>query len=379
MPSHTRSHRLWLQFLHRALAGGPTAAPDAGHMLDLAAAFCGCRGMALFLPQKDGGLKLRAASAALEGQSRALAEVLGPGRDAAGLGAMAASALTTPWPVVEIVEQERLIPLRGLALALECLAVSVHATGEGSLAEGFLLALWEEDSPAPGRLDRAHLAALGLGAGLGPGPEQAAVTAQRSAHHRTDSRQPDGPQPAGEDTRRIQAEVLRQIEALGEPRPDPLTGLAMHSRLLGELDAAVLEAARKGDSLALILIDTDDLAAVNRAHGPKTGDQVLRGIAEILLEEAGSGDLVVRYGMEEFALLAPGSDPRQVRRRALAIQRRVQERGMPGPSGSNRVSVSVGVACLPDPLASDSESLRLKAEQALDLARQRRPGGLIIL
>jgi GGDEF domain-containing protein len=83
--------------------------------------------------------------------------------------------------------------------------------------------------------------------------------------------------------------------------------------------------------------------------------------------------------MEEFALLAPGTDPRQVRKRAEEIQRRVQERGMPGPSGSDGVSVSVGVACLPDSLASDSESLRLKAEQALDLARQRRPGGLIIL
>jgi diguanylate cyclase (GGDEF)-like protein len=330
--------------------------------------------MALFLPRREGGLALRAVSAALAGQTQALEEVLGAEQDAAGLSGMAASASTTPWPVVEIVEQERLIPLRGLALALECLAVSVHAAGDGALAEGFLLALWEEDAPAAARLDRAQLAALGLGAGLEPEPIQATVPARGSARQRA-----GGPQPAAEDTRRVQAEVLREIEELGERRPDPLTGLAQHSRLLGALDDAVLEAARKGDSLALILIDTDDLAAVNRAHGPQAGDQVLRGIAEILLEEAGSGDLVVRYGMEEFALLAPGTDPRQVRKRAEEIQRRVQERGMPGPSGSDGVSVSVGVACLPDSLASDSESLRLKAEQALDLARQRRPGGLIIL
>ena len=374
MPSPTRSHRLWLQFLHQALAGNSTAAPEAGRLLDLAAAFCGCRGMALFLPRREGGLALRAVSAALAGQTQALEEVLGAGRDAAGLSGMAASASTTPWRVVEIVEQERLIPLRGLALALECLAVSVHAAGDGALVEGFLLALWEEDAPAAARLDRAQLAALGLGAGLEPEPVRATVPAPRSARQRA-----GGPQPAAEDTRRVQAEVLREIEELGERRPDPLTGLAQHSRLLGALDDAVLEAARKGDSLALILIDTDDLAAVNRAHGPQAGDQVLRGIAEILLEEAGSGDLVVRYGMEEFALLVPGTDPRQVRKRAQEIQRRVQERGMPGPSGSDGVSVSVGAACLPDSLASDSESLRLKAEQALDLARQRRPGGLIIL
>jgi GGDEF domain-containing protein len=83
--------------------------------------------------------------------------------------------------------------------------------------------------------------------------------------------------------------------------------------------------------------------------------------------------------MEEFALLVHGGDTGQIRRRAQEIQKRVQERALPGPEGGRRGSVSVGVACLPDPLAASAAALRLKAEQALEMARQKRPGGLIIL
>jgi diguanylate cyclase (GGDEF)-like protein len=139
------------------------------------------------------------------------------------------------------------------------------------------------------------------------------------------------------------------------------------------------EATRRGEPLALVLIDAHDLGALNRAHSPQAGDQMLKEIASILTEDAGTNDRLVRYGTEEFALLVHGGDPDRIRHLALEIQQRVEARARPGLSGSRQASVSVGAACFPDSLASDGPALRLKAEQALELARQRGPGGLIIL
>lgn len=352
-----QSRRLWIQFLREALGGSAPRDLEPERLLDLTAAFARCRAAALFAPAGEGRLGVHGASAALRGQQAALEQVLGPARDAAALAALARTAPASAWPLTEILEQDLLVPLRGLALGLECLAVSLHTPEGGDLSEGFLLALWEEETPAASSLDRAQLAALALGSGVGS--EARAGAASEAA--------------------RAKAGVLRELEALAREHPDPLSALPPHSRLLEDLDSAVAEAGRRGEPLALILIDADDLAAVNRAHGPQAGDLLLHEIASILVEEAGSGDLVVRYGMEEFALLVHNADPRRVRSRAQEIQKRIRERRLPGPSGSRPGSVSVGAACLPDSLATDATALRLKAEQALELARQHRPGGLIIL
>lgn len=353
------THRRWFRFLLQALGGGLPEGLESGAALDLAAAFCRCRALALFAIDGDGRLALRAASAALRGQEAALEKVPGSGGDAAALASLALAAPASAWPLAEILEHPDLTPVRGLALGLECLGVSIHPPEGGAPRDGFLLALWEEETPPASSLDRAQLAGLALGA----------AETHRQGH--------SAASPA-EDAARVKAGVLKELEALSASG-DPLAGLAPHSRLLEDLDAAVADSAQRGQPLALVLVDADDLAAVNREHGPQAGDRLLKEIASILLEESGGEDLVVRYGMEEFAVLVHGGDPERARRRARAIQRRVQEQRLPGPSGSRPGSVSVGVACLPDALATDGAALRLKAEQALELARQKRPGGLIIL
>jgi len=373
MPHTPLPRRLWLQFLRQSLSGQLQQHADSGQILDLATAFCRCRALALFTSSGGERFKVGATSAALGGSRAELQSILGAGADGAGLITMAAAAPAASWPLVDIADSELLVPLRGLALRLECQAVSLHTAEGEDASEGFLLALWEDENPAPTHLDRAQLAATALGNVL---PEAAA---RQRLETRADAPRAEarGARRAG-DAARVQARVLLDLEELSRSA-DSLAALAPHSRLLRDLDTEVAEATRRGEPLALVLIDADDLAAVNREHGPQAGDQLLREIAAILTEDAGTKDLVVRYGAEEFALLVHGGGPDRIRHMALEIQQRVEARALPGPSGSRHGSVSVGAACFPDSLAPDGQALRLKAEQALDLARQRRPGGLIIL
>lgn len=327
-------------------------------------------------------MRLVSCSAALRAEEAALEAIGGLERDAAALVSLEASAPSRAMPLAEVLDHPLLLPLRGLALRLECLSMSIHAGESGRPADGFLLALWEEEEPAAAHLDRTQLAALALARPLAD--ERPAVGTTQAASNRSaaDARQPTGEvrDDAGRpptEARRTQQNVLRELEALAE-EGGALEALQPHSRLLGDLEAAVTEAQRRRQPLALVLIDADDLASVNDEHGPTAGDRLLQEIAAILLDEAELGDLVVRYGMEEFAVLAHGT-PKEIQARARQIQLRVRQRALPGPSAAGRGSVSVGAACLPDPLTTDAATLRLKAEQALELARRERPGGLIIL
>jgi len=374
MPPATQ--RSWIRFLSHLLAGNPSVAVDLNQALDMTVAFCGCRAAALFAPKQGGGLEVRASSAILRESKGDLEPILGPRRDAAPLAYLARNSSPGFSSVTGIVGEVDLIPLRGVALKLESLAVSVHPSETESMRGGFALYWWEEECPEAGRLDRGQLAALALCAGLDSQPQETANPQHRAAG--AVSTAPARTGKAAADVKDTQSKVLKDLDAMAREEPDPLTELALHSSLLSALESAVTRARKEDEPVALILIDTDDLAEINRAHGPRAGDEVLRNIAAILLEETGSEDLVVRYGMEEFALLVRGN-PDQVKTRALEIQRRVIEQAMPGPRGESCGSVSVGVGCLPDPLAENPAALRLKAEQALDLARQHRPGGLIIL
>lgn len=86
---------------------------------------------------------------------------------------------------------------------------------------------------------------------------------------------------------------------------DPLTQLlnrrALTERLAGELDRA----RRYNHALALLMVDLDHFKQVNDTYGHPVGDQVLREIADTLLREVRTVDIVARYGGEEFVVVLP--------------------------------------------------------------------------
>jgi diguanylate cyclase (GGDEF)-like protein len=148
---------------------------------------------------------------------------------------------------------------------------------------------------------------------------------------------------------------------------DGLTGIYNHRFFQDRLTHEVERSERDGTALALLLVDIDDFKALNDRHGHAAGDAVLVQLAGVLVEEAGSRNLVARYGGEEFAILAPGADSDDAVRLAEQLRMAVSRRRFEVPPDGHALttSVSIGVASH----VGDRASFFLEADRALYSAK----------
>jgi diguanylate cyclase (GGDEF)-like protein len=110
-------------------------------------------------------------------------------------------------------------------------------------------------------------------------------------------------------------------------------------RASAELERALGRGTR--EPLSLLLVDIDHFTRFNDLFGHARGDEVLRQVARILRDGVRRGDVVCRYGGEEFALLLPGTDARQAVAVGEALRRAVADAKA---SAGGPVTISVGVA-----------------------------------
>ena len=162
---------------------------------------------------------------------------------------------------------------------------------------------------------------------------------------------------------------LRRVVLYGElqalARIDPLTGT--HRRWYGEV--RLTEMVDHGEVVAVAMVDIDWFKKVNDQHGHAGGDQVLAAVGRSLIKTLRTGDLVCRWGGEEFLVILPGTSP--------AGAELVAERLRAGVAALAdlpcAVSVSIGVA----PCWQDDSADRLVARadaalyQAKDAGRNR--------
>jgi len=92
---------------------------------------------------------------------------------------------------------------------------------------------------------------------------------------------------------------------------DLLTGLHNRRYVLSELDKAIQRSRRPGHRFSLVLFDLDGFKGINDTQGHPAGDLVLKKAAAALLSVCREGDVLGRYGGDEFLLIAFGDPPDQ--------------------------------------------------------------------
>lgn len=144
---------------------------------------------------------------------------------------------------------------------------------------------------------------------------------------------------------------------------DPLTGTANRRSFDEELNFELERVSRSRRSLALVLLDIDRFKSVNDNYGHQAGDQVLAGVAGVLLSQARTGDTVARLGGEEFVWLMPETTAEDALVAADRARQAVADMDFDGV----RITMSAGVNA--NRLGGGGTALLAGADRALYMAK----------
>lgn len=153
---------------------------------------------------------------------------------------------------------------------------------------------------------------------------------------------------------------------------DELTGLANRRRFDEALVTEWQRAARSLTPLSLLMVDIDHFKQFNDNYGHLAGDECLRQVAGVLDQcVRRAGELVARFGGEEFVVLLPGADMEHACETAQKCMELMQKLAVPHAASetSTQVTFSIGVACLMPDATLEPSSMVNAADTAMYRAK----------
>lgn len=165
----------------------------------------------------------------------------------------------------------------------------------------------------------------------------------------------------------IASQELKRVSTI-----DALTEVANRKVFHEFLDREWRRGSRYHMPLSLIFVDIDYFKAYNENNGHEAGDECLKRIATVLKQTAArGGDLVARYGEEEFGVILADTDNKSASYLAEEMRRKVQTLGLSSSrtSTSKGVTISLGVATVFPSQDRNPQSFIALADKALTQAK----------
>jgi diguanylate cyclase (GGDEF)-like protein len=152
---------------------------------------------------------------------------------------------------------------------------------------------------------------------------------------------------------------------------DYLTGIYNIRYFYKRLEEEFSRAVRYNIPLCCMMFDIDHFKKINDIYGHRLGDIVLREFAQVVRGHTRKSDIFARYGGEEFIMLLPQTILTGARDKAEMIRKVVNEYQFMGLDERYMVTVSIGIACIPNERIKTPDELITFADNALFMAKNK--------
>jgi len=165
---------------------------------------------------------------------------------------------------------------------------------------------------------------------------------------------------------------FRHAQLVSEARLDTKTGLLNAVAWRTEAAVQLVRAQHPGLPMAVGIAEIDQLRAVHDHYGHAAGDAVLEGVAAILRTGLRPGDLLGRFGDEQFVFLLPAADASAAMQVADRLRANLAGQLIAAGPGQDLVcvTVTIGIAAVENPASRDLNDLLTSADVALYHATQ---------
>jgi len=159
---------------------------------------------------------------------------------------------------------------------------------------------------------------------------------------------------------------------------DPLTNLYNQRVFWDLLNYEIERTKRYNYKFSLLVMDLDNFKIINDTYGHAFGDRFLQEFAQVLRDSRRMGDILARYGGDEFVMILPGAGEEQAHTVSKRIMENLRDFSVRAPDGIKvKATASIGISVFPDH-AQDAKRLFLLADNMMYRAKSLGKDGISI-